>query len=105
MEITTYQGLDLVTTVTDEANVFYLLDEKGKRLICDDCIGSSFKVKVLIEAEVVLSVAQDPPYQAVMHSRKTESVTAIRVLECANCHCKTFVREIVPEEEKKGKGG
>ena len=99
MEITSYQGLNLVTTVTDEKHIEYLLDESGKALICDDCSGSAFNVKVLIEAEMTLSVSQKPPYQAVMRDKKTNSITAIKVSECANCGCKHFIHDFVGKRD------
>jgi hypothetical protein len=101
MEVTTYQGLDLITTVADEINVKYLLDESGKALICDHCSGSCFDVKVLIEAEMTLSVSQKPPYQAVMRNKKTKSITAIKVVQCANCDSKEFIHDFVGEKENK----
>ena len=93
MEITSYQGLNLVTTVTDEMDVEYLLDESGKRLICDDCSGATFNVRVLIEADIILSTSMKPPYQAVMRDKKTRSITAIKVISCANCNSTDFIHD------------
>lgn len=108
MEIKSYQGLDLVTTVTDEMNIEYLLDESGKRLICDACSGATFNVKVLIEATMTLSISMKPPYQAVMRDKNTESITALKVMSCANCNSKDFIHDHLDKGKKinlKGKGG
>ena len=93
MEITPYQGLNLVTTVTDETDTEYLLDGVDKCLICDDCSGSSFNVRVLIEADMVLSVSQKEVNQTVMRSKSTKSITVIKVIECANCNSRDFIHD------------
>ncbi len=100
MEIVPYKGLRLVTTVADEDNVVYLLDDKGeKRLLCDNCDSPSFKVRVLIEAELNLSIGTFTR-QAFVRDQNIETISVIKVVQCATCGSEDFIREKSSIKEK-----
>lgn len=93
MEITPYEGLNLITTVADEDEVGYLLDDKyGKRLLCDNCDAPSFKVKVLIEAELNVSVGTFTR-QLFVRDQDIRTISIIKVIQCATCGSEDFIRE------------
>ncbi len=93
MEITPYKGLNLITTVADEGEVEYLLDDKnGKRLLCDNCDAPSFKVKVLIEAELNVSVGTFTK-ELFVRDQDIRTISIIKVMHCATCGSGDFIRE------------
>ena len=93
MEITPYEGLNLITTVADEDEVEYLLDDKdGKRLLCDNCDAPSFKVKVLIEAELNVLVGSFTR-QLFVRDQDIKAISVIKVIQCATCGSEDFIRE------------
>ena len=107
MEITPFRGLELITSVNEESQVEALLDESGAiQLICDDCSGSSFLVKALIEADLVVSVAIPPLRQAALHDVNAKTVSIIKIKECANCGAKHYIKDTAYAREKeKAKNG
>lgn len=93
MEITPYEGLNLITTVADEDEVEHLLDDKdGKRLLCDNCDAPSFKVKVLIEAELNVSIGTFTR-QLFVRDQDIKAISVIKVIQCATCGSEDFIRE------------
>lgn len=99
MEITPYKGLRLITTIADEDNVEYLLDDKeGKGLLCDNCDSSSFKIRVLIEAELNVSVGTFTR-RLFVRDQNIETISVIKVTRCATCGSEDFIKE-----ESKGGG-
>jgi len=93
-KIVPFKGLELVVTIDDVENVRHLLDpdNEGSYLICDACEGSSFEVKVLIEATLDMSVNKTYK-QAILRDHIINSISAIKVIKCATCGCEDFVRE------------
>jgi len=83
-----------MVTVDDVENVRHLLDPKNKglSLICDVCEGSSFEVKVLIEATLDISVNKTYK-QAILRDHVIDSISAIKVIKCTTCGCEDVVRE------------
>ena len=100
MNIIPFRGLELVTNIAEEENIAFLLDESGKKqLLCGYCNGHCFTVKVLIEAELEISISPAPLRQAIIHRRTPKRISAIKIVECAVCHSKEFVKETLPESE------
>ncbi len=93
MEIVPYKGLRLVTTVADEDNVVHLLNtEGGKHLLCSVCDSPSFNIRVLIEAELNVSVGIFTR-QLFIRDQNIETISVIKVIECATCGSEDFIKE------------
>ena len=94
MKLIPYEGLQIVTTLADNKNVRYLLDESGKKqLTCDECSGNSFVIKVLIEADMEISVSHIPLRQAILRSQDVKEIRVVKVKRCANCGSVEFIHE------------
>jgi len=94
MELIPYEGLQIITTVAADNDVKQLLDESGKKqLTCDECGSNSFVVRVLIEADMEVSVSHIPLRQAVLRNQKTRELRVVRVQKCANCGSTEFIHE------------
>lgn len=93
-KIVPFKGLELIVTMDDVENVRHLIDPEGEGLylICDTCEGSSFEIKVLIEATLDLSVNKTYK-QAILRDHIVNSISAIKVIKCTTCGCEDFVRE------------
>ena len=93
MEIVPYEGLRLITTVADEDNVVYLLDTKeGKQLLCDGCDSPSFKIRVLIEADLNVSVGIFTR-ELFVRDQDIKTISVIKVIQCATCGSEDFIKE------------
>jgi len=99
-KIAPFKGLELIVTLDDVEEVRHLFDPKneGLSLICDICEGSTFEVKVLIEADLTVSVNKTYN-QAILRDHVVNSISAIKIIKCATCGCEDFVREY-PREGK-----
>jgi len=87
-----FKGLELVVNLKDVEQIRALLDpdKEGFELVCDDCSGSSFKVRVLIEADLDLSI-NNRYEQAIIRDHEVLSISAVKVLKCATCGSEDFI--------------
>jgi len=94
-KIAPFKGLDLLITVDNVEDIRHLIDpeNKGLSLICDTCEGSTFEIKVLIEANLIMSVNKTHK-QAILRDHRVNSISALKVIKCATCGCEDFVREV-----------
>lgn len=94
MKLIPYEGLQIITRIADEEDIGFLLDESGKKqLTCDMCGCNSFIVKVLIEADMEVSVSHIPMRQAILRKQETKEIRVLKVKRCANCNSTEFIRE------------
>jgi hypothetical protein len=101
-KIIPFEGLELIVTVDDVENIRHLIDpnNEGLDLICDTCEGKNFKVRVLIEATLDMSISKIHK-QAILRDHEVHTISAIKVIKCGMCGCKDFVRES-PKGDKYG---
>jgi len=94
MELISYEGLQIINTIADDKDVKQLLDDSGrKQLTCDGCGSTSFIVKVLIEADMEISVSHIPLRQAILREQEMKELRVIKVRRCANCGSTEFIHE------------
>jgi len=101
MELVSFGGLRVISTVTDERHIEALLDETGKtKLTCLTCGSHSFTVDALIKTNLDISFGRHDQ-KAIIREKTARSAMLLNVVECSTCKGSDFDIE---KNEDEGEG-
>ncbi len=66
--------------------------KEGKQLLCDGCDSPSFKIRVLIEADLNVSVGIFTR-ELFVRDQDIKTISVIKVIQCATCGSEDFIKE------------
>jgi len=96
-EMKPFSGLRVVTTDKDEDGIKFLLSSVASEgITCTDCSSKKFRVKAVIETELVISKGDN----ILVCGQHDTRISVTNILKCQNCGCTDYIKEVKRDEIK-----